>query len=283
MNKVDQQYVKQYMLNISEAKSEETINLLVLNIMPNKLETEGQIINLITGYSENVSFTFMYPETHHFKSDVLSSLKDSYATLREVKDQYFDGLIVTGAPIEQLNFEDVDYWQEFTELVDWADTHVKQSLYICWASQAALYYHYGIQKHAVNNKVFGIFKHHPLVDDQLLSGLGSSFDLPHSRHTTIQTDDINSHSELTILADNPKTGPQIIVSKDRRETFITGHPEYNTETLADEYFRDLRAGKSIEVPENYFYANDPQQKIINHWHEAGSKILQNWLNQLNVE
>lgn len=280
MTELKQKYAKQYILNQSGTEAEQTLNLLVLNIMPNKLETEGQILNLSAGYSKNLSFTFLYPRTHHFKSDVLEHLRKMYATLDEIADEYFDGLIITGAPVETIDFEQVDYWNEFTDIIDWAKTHVKQTLYICWAAQAGLYYEYGIQKQDVKEKIFGIFKHHALEKDPIVDGLTGTFYLPHSRHTTLNSADIVAQPELKLISENIKTGPQIIVSKDHRNTFITGHPEYSTNTLANEYFRDQKQGLSIELPENYFYANDPSQRIINQWHEAGMKVFGNWLNQL---
>lgn len=280
MTELKQKYAKQYILNQSGTGAEQTLNLLVLNIMPNKLETEGQILNLSAGYSKNLSFTFMYPATHHFKSNVLEHLRQMYTTLDEVEDEYFDGLIITGAPVETLDFEQVDYWDEFMRIIDWAKDHVKQTLYICWAAQAGLYYEYGIQKHSVDQKIFGIFEHHIDSTDPLSQGLPATFFLPHSRHTTIEDGDIQSQPGLTLLSSNPKTGPQIIVSNDRRATFITGHPEYNTNTLANEYFRDQKVGMPIELPENYFYVNDPTQRIINRWHDTGLTLFSNWLNQI---
>lgn len=280
MTELKQKYAKQYILNQSGTEAEQTLNLLVLNIMPNKLETEGQILNLSAGYTKNLSFTFLYPRTHHFKSDVLEHLRKMYATLDEIEDDYFDGLIITGAPVETLDFEEVDYWDEFTQIIDWSKTHVKQTLYICWAAQAGLYYEYGINKRPVDQKIFGIFTHHALVADPVVADLPDTFYLPHSRHTTLTTQDIVAQPELKLISDNPKTGPEIIVSTDHRSTFITGHPEYNTNTLANEYFRDQRVGLPIELPENYFYANDPSQRVINRWHESGMKIFDNWLNQI---
>ncbi len=280
MTELKQKYAKRYILNQAGKEADQTLNLLVLNIMPNKLETEGQILNLSAGYSKNLSFTFLYPQSHHFKSDVLGHLKKTYATLDEIEDENFDALIVTGAPVETIDFHDVDYWEEFTKIVDWAKSHVKQTLYLCWSAQAALYYDYGIGKHAVNDKIFGIFEHHVETQDSLLEGLGDTFYLPHSRHSTNYSEDILQHPELTLLADNKKIGPAIIISKDHRNTFITGHLEYNTNTLANEYFRDLNVGKDIELPENYFYANDPSQRVINRWHETGLQIFSNWLDQI---
>ena len=175
MTELKQKYAKQYILNQSGTEAEQTLNLLVLNIMPNKLETEGQILNLSAGYSKNLSFTFLYPRTHHFKSDVLEHLRKMYATLDEIADEYFDGLIITGAPVETIDFEQVDYWNEFTDIIDWAKTHVKQTLYICWAAQAGLYYEYGIQKQDVKEKIFGIFKHHALEKDPIVDGLTGTF------------------------------------------------------------------------------------------------------------
>ncbi|WP_223875884.1 homoserine O-succinyltransferase [Paucilactobacillus kaifaensis] len=277
---MQQKYAKQFVLNRCNVASTRTLNLLVLNIMPNKLETEGQILNLCTDCSQNLSFTFLYPRTHHFKTNILPYLKKTYATLDEIRDDYFDGLIITGAPVENLDFAAVDYWNEFTQLLDWAQTHVKQRLFICWAAQAALNYEFGIKKHSVEQKIFGVFEHRIEQPDSLLTGLSSIFYLPHSRRTTIETSDVLQHAELKLLLDSKKTGPQLITTKDHRDTFITGHPEYNTDTLGDEYFRDLKQGIQIKLPENYFYANDPSKKVINRWHSAGTQIFTNWLNQI---
>lgn len=280
LTKVQQRYAKQFVLNRSNLASAKTLNLLVLNIMPNKLETEGQILNLCADYAQNLSFTFLYPRTHHFKTNVLPYLRKTYATLDEISDEYFDGLIITGAPVEDLPFTSVDYWNEFTKLLDWAQIHVRQRLFICWAAQAALNYEFGIKKHRVEQKIFGVFEHRIKRPDTLLTGLSSVFYLPHSRRTTVKTSDILQHDELKLLLDSRKTGPQLITTKDHHDTFITGHPEYNTDTLGNEYFRDLKQGVSINLPENYFYANDSSKKVINRWHVAGTQIITNWLDQI---
>ncbi|BAP85938.1 homoserine O-succinyltransferase [Paucilactobacillus hokkaidonensis JCM 18461] len=282
MTKLKQRYSKQFILNRSSISSAKTLNLLVLNIMPNKLETEGQILNLCTNYSQNLSFTFLYPQTHHFKTNIVPYLEKTYATLEEVKDEYFDGLIVTGAPVENLDFTQVDYWNEFTQLLNWSKTHVKQRLFICWAAQAALNYDFGIPKYQVEQKIFGVFKHHIKQANPLLHGLKDVFYLPHSRRTTIQSSDVTRHDDLNIILDSSSTGPQLITTVDRRDTFITGHPEYNTNTLADEYFRDRKNEIPINLPENYFYANDPSKQVINRWHDAGIRLFTNWLNQVET-
>ncbi len=271
---------KQFKLSQPNQDSTDTINLLVLNIMPNKLETESQILNLCSGYSKSINFTFLYPKSHHFKSDVLDHLQETYVTIDDIKDEYYDGLLVTGAPVECIEFEEVDYWEEFKQLLEWSRTHVTQSIYFCWASQAALYADYGIQKHNVDDKISGIFPHHSQLIDPLLDGFGDTFYLPHSRHTTLDDEDILQQDDLTVLTTSKITGPQIIVTKDHRSTFITGHPEYSTETLSNEYFRDVDAGLEPHVPDNYFKQNNPTSDVKNYWHADGVKLFANWLNQI---
>lgn len=281
MNSLKQAINKRFVLNQPKGQAHRTLDLLVLNLMPNKLETESQLLNLCSGLTENLTFTFMYPATHHFKSNTLPYLQETYATFDEIKEQNFDGLIVTGAPVETLPFKQVDYWEEFEQLLDWSQTHVKQSLFICWAAQAALHHDFGIEKYPVRPKIFGIFEHHIRRNADLLEGLPEQFYLPHSRHTTLSEDDILATPGLNLLVSNDNVGPAIMQSQDHRRTYITGHPEYSTNTLANEYQRDLRAGKPITIPENYFYANDPSQQVINRWHETSKIILQNWLNNVD--
>ncbi|MFD0897039.1 homoserine O-acetyltransferase/O-succinyltransferase family protein [Loigolactobacillus binensis] len=271
---------KRLVFNQLGTSTQKTIDLVVLNLMPNKLETEGQLLDLFAGLPENLTLTFLYPRTHHFKSHVLPYLKTSYATLPEIATNDYDGLIITGAPVETLDYADVDYWPEFTEILDWAQQHVRQNLFICWAAQAALYAQYGIEKYAVRPKVFGIFEHHTTAGSSLLAHLPHHFYMPHSRHTTLQSSDIRAQADLNLLVDDVNVGPVIIQSRDQRQTFITGHPEYAQNTLAQEYQRDLANGIPITLPENYFYGNDANSRVLERWHASGQQIVANWLQQL---
>ncbi|MFR0555406.1 homoserine O-acetyltransferase/O-succinyltransferase family protein [Loigolactobacillus coryniformis subsp. coryniformis] len=272
---------KRLVFNQLGTSTQQTTDLVVLNLMPNKLETEGQLLDLFAGLPENLTLTFLYPQTHHFKSHVLPYLQTSYATLPEIADNTYDGLIITGAPVETLPYAEVDYWQEFTEILAWAQDHVRQNLFICWAAQAALYAQYGIEKYAVSPKVFGIFEHRAVGADPLLNHLPHHFYMPHSRHTTLQSQDIAAQSDLKLLVDDINVGPVLVQSRDRRQTFITGHPEYVRNTLAHEYQRDLASGIPITLPENYFYGNDANARVLERWHSSGQQIIANWLQQLN--
>ncbi|MFC6169876.1 homoserine O-acetyltransferase/O-succinyltransferase family protein [Loigolactobacillus jiayinensis] len=272
---------KRLVFNQLGTNTQQTTDLVVLNLMPNKLETEGQLLDLFAGLPENLSLTFLYPRTHHFKSHVLPYLKTSYATLPEIAENTYDGLIITGAPVETLPFTEVDYWQEFIEILDWAQDHVRQNLFICWAAQAALYAEYGIDKYAVSPKVFGIFEHKAISENPLLAHLPHHFYMPHSRHTTLQAADIQAQTDLNLLVDDINVGPVIVQSRDQRQTFITGHPEYAQNTLAQEYHRDLADGIPITLPENYFYGNDANARVLERWHSSGQQIVANWLQQLN--
>ncbi|MFD1317279.1 homoserine O-acetyltransferase/O-succinyltransferase family protein [Loigolactobacillus zhaoyuanensis] len=272
---------KRLVFNQLGASTQQTIDLVVLNLMPNKLETEGQLLDLFAGLPENLTLTFLYPQTHHFKSPILPYLKTSYATLPEIADNDYDGLIITGAPVETLPYAAVDYWQEFTEILDWAQDHVRQNLFICWAAQAALYAQYGIEKYAVRPKVFGIFEHQAAQATPLLANVPHRFYMPHSRHTTLQSSDVQAQADLNLLVDDADVGPVIVQSRDQRQTFITGHPEYSQNTLAQEYQRDLTDGIPITLPENYFYGNDANAQVLERWHTSGQQIIANWLQQLN--
>ncbi|WP_225418546.1 homoserine O-succinyltransferase [Loigolactobacillus iwatensis] len=277
MMSVEQDLSKQLVLNTTNDFKAKTLTILVLNLMPNKLETEGQFVDLLNDQNHNLALTFLYPETHHFKSaDTLPYLQESYATFSQIKAGYYDGLIITGAPVETLDFSLVDYWREFGELVDWSKTHVSQTLFICWAAQAGLFHDYGIKKYPVRPKIFGIFGHEVRQQAPLVEGLPETFYLPHSRNTTLKSADILAHPDLRLLVDDSDVGPVVVQSRDGRQTFITGHPEYSTQTLANEYRRDLKAGIPITLPENYFYANDPTQKIINRWQPASQQLIKNW-------
>ena len=202
-----------------------------------------------------------------------------YKTFDEVRDERFDGLIITGAPIEQLPYEEVDYWEEFCEVLEWSKTNVYSTIHICWGAQAALYYHYGIPKYTLEEKMFGNFKHHiEHPDCMILKGFGDVFHCPHSRHTEVRRKDVMKVSDLTVLAESYEAGLQLLCDSSERLFFQLGHWEYDRETLAKEYFRDVRKGLDIQVPYNYFPGNDPDQQPIFNWSCSANLLYSNWLN-----
>jgi len=255
--------------------------LLILNLMPTKATTERQFLNRFAALSVDVEVTFMYPETHHFKSLPKSVVAKNYVTLAEIADQHYDGLIVTGAPVEQLSFETVDYWQEFQTIVDWAQTHVTETLFECWAAQAGLYYQFNIQKKLAKQKIFGIYQaSNVATQSHLVSGLSAdgTLKMPQSRHTKLVIP-TNLPTGLQVVAENDEIGPLILAAPQQRAVYVTGHPEYEAETLANEYFRDRRKQLPINLPQNYF-TDQSLQQINYSWQTASCQFYQNWLETL---
>lgn len=254
------------------------MKVLVLNLMPHKQATEHQIKALATGMAQPPAFTFMYPASHRFKNPaIMPYLQAHYVTFDQIVAQQFDGLIVTGTPVETLPFPQVDYWAELSRLLDWAATHVAKSLYLCWGAQAALQHDYHLEKQLVPAKIFGVFQHEPRQAAPLFKGLTTPFYMPHSRHTTLRTADVLATPGLKLLVDDSVAGPVIMQSQNGRRTYISGHPEYATQTLAQEYQRDRQAGLTIALPQHYFQANDPKQPVINRWQVASRQLFRNWL------
>ena len=255
------------------------LQVAILNLMPTKIATETQILRLLSNSALQVEITLLHTATYESKNTDAEHLLHHYVTFNEVRTKHFDGLIITGAPIEQMPFEEVDYWNELTQILDWAETHVESSFYICWGAQAALYHKYGIPKYDLPTKLFGVFEHRILSStDRLLRGFDDIFLAPHSRHTEIRRADIEKHNELEILAESDEAGVYIVGTKDGRHLFITGHSEYDPMTLKAEYDRDLKKGLPINVPNNYYPGDDPGQMPNVRWRGHANLLYSNWLN-----
>ena len=256
-----------------------SLRILLLNIMPKKIETETQFARLLGNTPLDVELQLIRTKSHESKNVAQEHLLTFYKTFEDIKAEYFDGLIITGAPVEHLAFEEVDYWQELCEIMEWSKTHVHSVMHVCWGAQAGLYYHYGIQKHEVPAKLFGVFPHVAECKySMLLRGFDDVFMVPQSRHTTVLREDIEKVEDLIILSSSEKTGVYAVASKDGRQIFVTGHSEYDADTLKNEYLRDLGLGKPIEMPENYFKNDDPSQEPVLSWRGHAHLLFSNWLN-----
>ena len=256
------------------------LKILILNLMPIKITTETDLIRLLSNSPLQVEINFLALSTHKPKNTPIEHLMSFYTTFDNIRDSYYDGMIITGAPVEMLEFEEVKYWKELTQIMDWARRHVTSSFYICWGAQAALSHFYGIKKYAMDKKLFGVFNH-TLNDPAfpLFRGFDDQFFVPHSRHTTILAEDIKQHPELTILSESDKAGVYIVSSRGGREFYVTGHSEYSPMTLHNEYTRDMDKGMdSVEIPENYYPNNDPTLPPIVRWRSHANMLYINWLN-----
>lgn len=259
--------------------SEDILQIAILNLMPLKEDTELQLLRKLSKSGKNIKITFINVTSYISKTTSPVHMKKFYSTFNDVKDKFFDGLIITGAPVEQMDFEQVIYWEELKKIMKWSETHAKSTLYICWGAQAGLYYHYGINKHLLNSKLFGIFSHK--IDDKnskILYGFEDGFKAPHSRHTTIYKSDIEKIPALNIVAESDKAGVFIIENKDKKELYVTGHLEYAIDTLDKEYKRDLSKGLNIEMPENYYKENNSSEEPLFSWKDNGDKLYSNWVN-----
>ena len=255
------------------------LKILILNLMPKKIETETQLARLLGNTPLQVEMELIHTKSHQSKNVAEEHLLAFYKTFDEIKHLNFDGLIITGAPVEHLAFEEVEYWQELCEIMEWSKTHVHSTFHICWGAQAGLYYHYGIQKHETEEKLFGVFPHTVEYKQSILfRGFDETFMVPQSRHTTVLREDIEKISELKILSSSKKTGVYAVSTKNGRQIFITGHSEYDADTLKNEYLRDLSQGKPIHIPENYFEDNDPSKPPIVSWRAHANLLYSNWLN-----
>ena len=255
------------------------LKILLLNLMPKKIETETQLSRLLGNTPLQVELELIHTKSHVSKNTSPEHLLAFYKTFDDVKHRKFDGMIITGAPVELMEFEEVNYWDELCEIMEWSKTHVHSTFHICWGAQAGLYYHYGIKKHTLDKKVFGIFEHKVnYKNSMLLRGFDDKFYVPHSRHTTVLESDIRANKSLKILASSKEAGVYAISSKNSRQFFITGHSEYDATTLRDEYLRDLNEGKPIEIPKNYFPNDDPSREPIVTWRAHSNLIYSNWLN-----
>lgn len=255
------------------------LKILILNLMPKKIVTETQLLRMLSNSPLQCEVVLIRPSGHESKNTPREHLDVFYQTFGDVKDNKFDGLIITGAPVETMDFEDVDYWPEMMEIMDWAKKHVFSTLYICWAAQAGLFYHYGVPKHPVAEKVSGVFAH-GLTDRRipLVRGFDDRFYAPHSRHTEVRREDIEGFEDLLILSESEVSGIYIVMSRDGRHIFVTGHSEYDPLTLKEEYERDLAKGENPPVPRNYFPDDDPSQSPIIRWRSHAHLLFSNWLN-----
>ena len=255
------------------------LRILVLNLMPKKIETETQFARLLGNSPLQVEMELIHTSSHQSKNVAEEHLLAFYKTFGDIKDQNFDGFIITGAPVEHMPFEEVEYWQELCEIMEWSKTHVHSTLHICWGAQAGLYYHYGIGKHLMPEKMFGVFPHR--VDHKqsiLFRGFDDTFMVPQSRHTTVLREDIEKVPQLKILASSDRTGVYAVSTKNGRQIFITGHSEYDADTLKNEYLRDLSHGKPIKIPENYFPDDDETKPPMVSWRAHANLLFSNWLN-----
>ena len=255
------------------------LEILVLNLMPTKVVTETQLSRLLGNTPLQVHVELMHTSTHTAKNVSQEHLLTFYKTFDEIKHRKFDGLVITGAPVENMPFEEVDYWPELCRIMEWSKTHVHSTLHICWGAQAGLYYHYGIQKHPLPEKMFGIFKH--TADYKraiLLRGFDDTFWVPHSRHTTVLREDIEKVPELKILASSEEAGVYLVMNGQGRHIFVTGHSEYDADTLQREYLRDKKLGLPIQVPVNYFPDDDPAKSPMVRWRAHANLLFSNWLN-----
>jgi homoserine O-succinyltransferase len=247
--------------------------------MPLKEDTELQILRSLSNTPLQVDVSFVMPASHESTHTSMSHLNQFYQTFDEVKKKYFDGLIITGAPVEQMKYEDVDYWGEICSIMEWSNTHVTSTLHLCWGAQAGLYYHYGIQKYDLDHKMFGVYRHHVMNRKiPLVRGFDDYFYAPHSRHTQIKASDIEAQPDLTILAQSEEAGVFLAINQSGSRVFVMGHPEYDRLTLDSEYNRDLKKGLPIDLPKNYYPNDDPNERPMLQWRSHGNILYANWLN-----
>jgi homoserine O-succinyltransferase len=255
------------------------LKILLLNLMPNKIITETQLLRLLGNTPLQIEITLLKTQSYTSKNTSQDHLTSFYKTFADIKDHSFDGLIITGSPVELLEFEHVDYWNELKDIMEFSKSNVTSTMHICWGSQAGLYYHYGIPKYNTKQKVFGIFNHKILnLKTKLTRGFDDEFLVPHSRNTEVKREDIEKVPELEILAESEEAGICMVASRDRKQIFISGHLEYDRDTLKDEYMRDLKKGKSIHMPKNYFKDNNPENNPVVTWRAHAHLLFYNWLN-----
>ena len=264
----------------SAAQDIRPLKILILNLMPIKITTETDLVRLLSNSPLQIEIDFLALSIHTPKNTPISHLMSFYKQFPQIENSYYDGMIITGAPVEMLTFEEVTYWDEITQICDWARTHVTSTFYICWGAQAALYRFYGVNKYPLDNKLFGIFSHK--INDPsfpLFRGFDDEFKAPHSRHTTILAEDIKKHPELTIQSESDKAGVYIVSSRGGREFYVTGHSEYSPNTLHNEYLRDMEKGMdSVKPPVNYYKNNDSSQPPLVQWRSHANLLYINWLN-----
>lgn len=263
----------------AETQDIRALKIAILNLMPTKQETEAQLLRLIGNTPLQLDVHLLHMESHLSRNVAQEHLTSFYKTFRDIENEKFDGLIITGAPVETLSFEEVDYWEELKRIMEYSKTNVTSTLHICWGAQAGLYYHYGVPKYPLKEKMFGVFEHE--VREQhvkLLQGFDELFFAPHSRHTEVRENDIRGVKELTLLANSEEAGVHLVIGPEGRQVFALGHSEYSCDTLKQEYERDRQKGLNIDVPKNYFKHNNPSEKPLVRWRSHGNLLFSNWLN-----
>lgn len=255
------------------------LKIAIVNLMPTKIATETQLLRLLSNSPLQVEIDLIKMKSHNSKNTSIEHLESFYKTFDEIKEQKYDGMIITGAPVENLDFSEVDYWDELVVIMEWSKTHVTSTLHICWAAQAGLYYHYGVPKYPLEKKLSGVYEHKVnRRTAKLVRGFDSRFFAPHSRHTEVRCEDIKKVKELELLAESEEAGAYIIFTKGGRQVFVTGHSEYDADTLKLEYERDLERGLKPDIPKNYFPNDDPSKKPVVKWRSHASLLFSNWLN-----
>ena len=257
------------------------LKIVILNLMPIKITTETDLIRLLSNSPLQIEVSFMKLKSHTSKNTPIEHMKAFYRDFECMRNEKFDGMIITGAPVEHLEFEDVNYWDEIQDIFNWTRTHVTSTLYICWAAQAGLYHHYGIPKYPLDKKMFGIFEHHiceGMSKLPIFRGFDDVFFVPHSRHTEVRRADIEKHPELTLLSESKDAGVYMAMARGGREFFVTGHSEYSPYTLDTEYRRDLGKGLPIDMPKNYYRDNDLEKGPLVRWRSTANLLFSNWLN-----
>lgn len=255
------------------------LKIVIINLMPLKITTETDLIRLLSNTPLQIELDFLRMKSHTSKNTPIEHMKAFYKKFDVIKQSNYDGMIITGAPVEHLPFEDVDYWEELTEVFDWARKHVTSTLFICWAAQAGLYHHYGINKYKLDKKMFGVFEHNiHNPQNPIFRGFDDVFYVPHSRHTEIRSEDIVKVPELTILSESSESGVYMVMARNGREFFVTGHSEYSPMTLDSEYKRDKLKGLDINIPQNYYPGDNPEKEPIVRWRSHANLLISNWLN-----
>lgn len=270
-----------FVMNIERAIHQDIrpLKIGILNLMPIKIQAENQLLRYLSNTPLQVEITLLQTKSYIGNHTPIEHLEKFYRYIDDIKDEKFDGLIITGAPVEQMEFEEVAYWEELKNIMDWTKTHVYSTVHICWGAQAALYHHYNIPKYSLDKKLFGVYKHiNNIEHDNLTRGLNDIFYAPHSRHTEVRREDIEKIDDLEILSESDEAGVFIVANKDRRQIFITGHLEYDRDTLKNEYLRDLNKGLPIEVPKHYFENDDCNTVPLVNWRESANIVFGNWLN-----
>ncbi|HFJ9488740.1 TPA: homoserine O-succinyltransferase [Bacillus cereus] len=263
----------------AETQDIRALKIAILNLMPTKQDTEAQLLRLIGNTPLQLDVHLLHMESHLSRNVTQEHLTSFYKTFRDIENEKFDGLIITGAPVETLAFEEVDYWEELKHIMEYSKTNVTSTLHICWGAQAGLYYHYGVPKYPLKEKMFGVFEHEVCEQHvKLLQGFDELFFAPHSRHTEVRENDIRGVKDLTLLANSEEAGVHLVIGPEGRQVFALGHSEYSCETLKHEYERDRDKGLNIDVPKNYFKHNNPDEKPLVRWRSHGNLLFSNWLN-----